>query len=90
MAKYLDYEGLELYTDYVKGKLDGKAASSHNHSAANITSGTLAVARGGTGPTSSPSMLTNLGSTSAAPCRTWGQRLRAIPIPPPLRARRGS
>ena len=32
--------------------IDGKAASSHNHSAANITSGTLAVARGGTGQTS--------------------------------------
>ena len=29
--------------------LSGKAASSHNHSADNITSGTLAVARGGTG-----------------------------------------
>lgn len=28
------------------------AAASHNHSAANITSGTLAVARGGTGNTS--------------------------------------
>lgn len=44
----------------------GAAASSHNHSAANITSGTLAVARGGTGVASNPSMLTNLGSTSAA------------------------
>lgn len=31
----------------------GAAASSHNHSAANITSGTLAVARGGTGVTTS-------------------------------------
>lgn len=30
----------------------GAAASSHNHSASNITSGTLAVARGGTGVTS--------------------------------------
>ena len=30
----------------------GAAASSHNHSAANITSGTLPVARGGTGVTS--------------------------------------
>lgn len=39
---------------------------SHNHAASNITSGTLAVARGGTGVTSNPSMLTNLGSTSAA------------------------
>lgn len=31
--------------------LSGKAASSHNHSASNITSGTLAIARGGTGVT---------------------------------------
>ena len=44
----------------------GAAASSHNHSAANITSGTLAVGRGGTGITSNPSMLINLASTSAA------------------------
>lgn len=29
--------------------LNGKAASSHNHSASNITSGTIPVARGGTG-----------------------------------------
>ena len=43
-----------------------RAAVSHNHSAANITSGTLAVARGGTGITTNPSMLTNLGSTTAA------------------------
>lgn len=44
----------------------GAAASSHSHSASNITSGTLAVARGGTGLTSSPSLLVNLGTTSAA------------------------
>src|SRR5699024_10275463 len=44
----------------------GAAASSHNHSAANITSGTLGVARGGTGITSNPSMLVNLASTSAS------------------------
>ena len=42
------------------------AAASHNHSAANITSGTLPVSRGGTGVTSNPSMLVNLASTSAA------------------------
>lgn len=46
--------------------LNGKAASSHNHSASNITSGTLPVTRGGTGITTNPSMLINLGSTSAA------------------------
>lgn len=44
----------------------GAAPSSHNHSASNITSGTLAVARGGTGVTANPSMLTNLASNSAA------------------------
>lgn len=44
----------------------GAAAASHNHSAANITSGTLAVARGGTGVTSNPSMLVNLASGTAA------------------------
>lgn len=43
----------------------GAAATSHNHSAANITSGTLTVARGGTGLSASPSMLVNLASTSA-------------------------
>lgn len=42
------------------------AAANHNHSADNITSGTLPVSRGGTGLTAAPSMLTNLGSTSAA------------------------
>lgn len=52
----------------------GYAASSHNHSAANITSGTLAVARGGTGLAASPSMLTNLGSTSAASVFTASPR----------------
>lgn len=38
----------------------------HKHSAADITSGTLGIARGGSNLTASPSMLTNLGSTSAA------------------------
>ena len=38
----------------------GKAASSHNHSAAEITSGTLAVARGGTGQTSLGPALTTV------------------------------
>ena len=46
--------------------LAGKSDSDHKHAAGDITSGTLAVARGGTGVTSNPSMLTNLGSTNAA------------------------
>lgn len=40
--------------------------TAHNHAAGDITSGTLPVARGGTGVTSNPSMLVNLASTSAA------------------------
>ena len=58
----------EVYTSTNKPTASeiGAAAASHNHSAANITSGTLAIARGGTGVTANPSMLINLGSTSAA------------------------
>lgn len=44
----------------------GAALSSHNHNASNISSGTLPVSRGGTGITSTPALLTNLGSTSSA------------------------
>ena len=39
-------------TSNIQTQLNGKAASSHNHSASNITSGTLGVARGGTGKSS--------------------------------------
>lgn len=41
--------------------LSGKAASSHNHSADNITSGTLPIARGGTGTTTAAGIATALG-----------------------------
>lgn len=51
--------------DAITDALAGKASSSHNHSATNITSGTLGVARGGTGVTANPSMLVNLSSTTA-------------------------
>lgn len=43
----------------------GAAASSHNHSASNITSGTLAIARGGTGATTAAAARTALGITPA-------------------------
>lgn len=42
------------------------AAASHDHSAANITSGTLPISRGGTGMTANPAMLVNLASASTA------------------------
>ena len=77
-----DEEGTDLFTFNGSGNKEvnitpasiGAAASSHNHSAANITSGTLAVARGGTGITANPSMLVNLGSTSAASVFTTSPR----------------
>lgn len=40
---------LDGVTSAIQTQLNGKAASSHNHDASNITSGTLTVARGGTG-----------------------------------------
>ena len=40
--------------------------AAHTHAASDVTSGTLAVAQGGTGVTANPSLLVNLGSTSAA------------------------
>lgn len=54
------------YKTYCTLENIGAAAASHKHAAGDITSGTLAVARGGTGVTSNPSMLVNLGSTTAA------------------------
>ena len=63
-AEELNY--MDGVTSNVQEQLDGKAAASHDHAAGDITSGTLAIARGGTGLTSNPSMLVNLGSTSAA------------------------
>ena len=47
----------------VNSLLDGKAAFSHNHSASEITSGTLPVARGGTGQTSIDGIKSALGIT---------------------------
>lgn len=53
----------------------GAAPASHNHSASNITSGTLPVARGGTGATNAAGIRTNIGvyqmaSGTAAPTTT--------------------
>lgn len=63
-ATELNY--MDGVTSNVQTQLNGKAASTHNHSASNITSGTLGTARGGTGIAVNPSMLVNLGSTTTA------------------------
>lgn len=49
-------------TSNIQTQLNGKAASTHNHSADQITSGTLPIGRGGTGATSVAGVLTNLGN----------------------------
>lgn len=55
----------------------GKAAASHKHSAADITSGTLPISRGGTGATTAAAIRTNLGAcqkyryTVTIPTGSW-------------------
>ena len=65
---------LDGVTSNIQTQLDGKAASSHNHAASNITSGTLSsdrlptvpITKGGTGATTASGALTNLGLTATA------------------------
>lgn len=58
---------VDTYTkSEIDSKLSSKANSTHNHSASNITSGTLPPIRGGTGLSSNPSILVNLASTRVA------------------------
>ena len=51
----------------------GAAASSHKHSAADITSGTLPIARGGTGATTAAGARTALGAAAASHTHTASQ-----------------
>jgi len=61
-------------TSNIQTQLNSKAASSHNHAATNITSGTLSsdrlptvpISKGGTGATTATAALTNLGITATA------------------------
>lgn len=49
-------------TSNIQTQLNGKAPTSHNHSASNITSGTLPLSRGGTGGASATAARTSLGA----------------------------
>ena len=82
-ATELNY--MDGVTSNVQTQLNGKAASSHNHSAANITSGTLPISRGGTGATTAASARSNIGAAasdiiavqssqpSSSTCKLWIQ-----------------
>ena len=58
-------------TSNIQTQLNGKAAASHNHAASNITSGTLPVARGGTGYTA----MYTTGSFTATACSVSSSRV---------------
>jgi hypothetical protein len=71
------YDGSSAKTINITYSNVGAAAASHNHSAGNITSGTLPIARGGTGGTTAATARANLGAakgadTSAATAATAG------------------
>ena len=55
------YDGSAEKTVNITPSSIGAAASSHNHAASDITSGTLSVARGGTGATTAAAARINLG-----------------------------
>lgn len=50
---------VEGVTSNIQTQLDDKASSTHSHSATDITSGTLPIARGGTGATSESGAISN-------------------------------
>jgi len=71
---------------YIKSKTDSLyqprgsyAASSHNHSAANITSGTLPIARGGTGATSADGIRGAIGLNPIASGGTGSAYTATVP-----------
>lgn len=61
MPKYLDYEGLKLYTEQIKSNL---TTAEHEHDAGDITSGTLSIEQGGTGASEASAARENLGFQS--------------------------
>lgn len=70
MANFLSFDGLEHYHEKLIAKinslLNGKANSSHKHSASDINSGTLPVDRGGTGGNTVATARTSLGVYSTS------------------------
>ena len=52
-------------TSSIQTQLNGKAASSHDHNASDIISGTLSISHGGTGATSASAARTALGACSS-------------------------
>ena len=72
MTRFLSEDGLRYFYNQIKSKF---APASHNHSAGNITSGTLPITRGGTGQTTAAGVRNALGlgnTTGAVPVANGG------------------
>lgn len=72
MTRFLSEDGLRYFYNQIKSKF---APASHNHSAGNITSGTLPIVRGGTGQTTAAGVRNALGlgnTTGAVPVANGG------------------
>lgn len=84
----IDGDGWVYYRTPAEVRTDiGAAAASHNHSAANITSGTLPITRGGTGSTTAATALTNLGAQATVVNKTgsltvagWNSKKQTISV----------
>lgn len=61
---YIGKSALSNLVNEIKKLVNTKAATDHKHSTSDITSGTLNIARGGTGGTSSAIARINLGATN--------------------------
>lgn len=84
----IDVDGWVYYRTPTEVRTDiGAAPASHNHSAANITSGTLPITRGGTGSTTAATALTNLGAQATVVNKTgsltvagWNSKKQTISV----------
>lgn len=62
MNFYIGKNALSTLVNEIKDLINTRATSNHKHSTSDITSGSLSIARGGTGGTSAMTARTNIGA----------------------------